>query len=144
MTFSRYYKFALSLPLLFGAMAIGLVYLQVSIPGLLLPIVSLLSFGALYYGPRYALFAAIALIWSWSRKEQTLRCSTLFLPVAFVPFMFLELPSAHGPRPLFSWSSFLHESASDSLLTLATGYAFVVIAWALYGLLSVAHRRKHA
>ena len=144
MTFSRFFKLVLSLPLILGGLALGVVQLQVPVPQFVLPVVGFLAFGVLYFGPRYALFAVIVIAWSWSRTEQTLRRSTLVLPVAFVPFMFIQFPGPHGPRPPIEWDALISQTASDSLVTVVTGYVFVILAWVLYGLLSLAGRRRNA
>jgi hypothetical protein len=121
MNFSTYFRFALFLPFVIGALTSIL-----PVP----PVLNAISFSVAIVAVPYSIFTVAVMIWSRGRPDRLLIKASWLLPIIFTPIVFVCAFLIDGlssqPGQLISFFGFL------SVATLAIGYLFVILGWLGY------------
>ena len=126
LTFSKYFRIGLLLPLLLGIVSWCLIWGGIWL-GPFNIVIFVLSMSILLAGKSYIAFAILAFFLSKRFSESRLKGGSLALPLFFIPFFLVEI-----------WlTQRLSFPVNDLLLTLAIGYCYVILFWGIWGLVNL-------
>ena len=125
LTFSKYFRIGLLLPLLLSIVSWGLMWAEIWL-GPFNVVLFIFSMSLIVAGKSYIAFAILVFFLSKRFSESTLKAVSLALPPMFMPFLLVEIWLAQK----------LSFVANYLLLTLAVGYCYVILFWGIWGLVN--------
>lgn len=126
LTFSKYFRIGLLLPLLLGIFSWCLIWGGIGL-GPFKIVIFILSMSIIVAGKSYIAFAILVFFYSKRLSESTLKTGSLVLPPLFIPFFLVEVWLTQG----------LSFPVNNLSLTLAVGYCYVILFWGLWGLVNL-------